>query len=76
MKTDIQAALDLVEPPGIRLPLEKPKSILLRMLAKYSEFSGMLDMKEVAKMDDSTLAKCLLECHQKYGMLETSDFKE
>jgi hypothetical protein len=72
--SDIDAALQLVEPADIRVPMEKPKDVALRILAKYNELFGEPDMRMVAKKDNDQLSVALKQYYNKHGMLETYQF--
>jgi len=72
--SDIDAALQLAEPADIRIPMEKPKMVALRMLAKYAELFGKPDMKNVSKLNDTGIATMLTWCHKEFGQLSSFQF--
>jgi len=72
--TDIDAALQLAEPADIRIPMEKPKMVALRMLAKYNELFGKPDMKCVSTFSDEQIAVTLKNCYTKFGGLSSFQF--
>jgi len=72
--SDIDAALQLVEPADIRAPMEKPKDVALRILAKYNELFGEPDMREIAKKDGEQLAVALKQYYDKHGRLDSFQF--
>ena len=72
--TDIDAALQLVEPADIRAPMEKPKDVALRILAKYNELKGEPDMRLVSRLNTDGIAGLLVYCRTKFGQLDSFQF--
>jgi hypothetical protein len=72
--TDIDAALQLAEPADIRIPMEKPKMVALRILAKYNELFGGPDMRIVSRVNDVGVATLLTHAYHSYGQLSSFQF--